>query len=214
MTGLVGAGRTEILDTLFGGRIPDSGQIRLRGRPVQLARPGDAIRAGVALIPEDRRGKGIAVIMPIYANVSLASLGRFVQSGLLKLAGEMAHARKMIDRLAIKTAHPRVAASALSGGNQQKVVLAKWLSASAEVYLLDEPTQGVDVGSKEEIYRLIDGLARDGKAVLVSSSDIEEVMAIADRVVALRKGRVVGEFAGNNLKASVIMEAIVHGNVA
>lgn len=212
MTGLIGAGRTEILETLFGARTPDAGQIRLRGRPIQLARPSDAIKAGVALIPEDRRGQGISVVMPIFANISLASLSRFVQAGLLNLAGEMAHARNMIAQLAIKAAHPRVAASALSGGNQQKVALAKWLSASAEVYLLDEPTQGVDVGAKEEIYRLIDRLACDGKAVLVSSSDLEEVMAIASRVIALRKGRVVGEFAGGDLKAASIMEAIVHGN--
>jgi len=119
----------------------------------------------------------------------------------------------MIAKLAIKTAHPRIPANTLSGGNQQKVVLAKWLSTSAEIYLFDEPTQGVDVGAKDEIHRLIDELARGGKAVLVSSSDLEEVLAIADRVIAFRKGRIVGEFAKRDITARAVMEAIVHGDI-
>ncbi|MFZ5792745.1 MAG: sugar ABC transporter ATP-binding protein [Pseudomonadota bacterium] len=213
MTGLVGSGRTEFLETLFGARPAESGEILLRGRPARLRQPSDAIKAGIALIPEDRRGQGIAVIMPVFVNITLASLGRFVRAGVLSLRREMAHARKMIARLAIKTAHPRLPANTLSGGNQQKVVLAKWLSTSAEIYLFDEPTQGVDVGAKDEIHRLIGELARGGKAVLVSSSDLEEALAIADRVIAFRKGRIVGEFAKGDVTARAVMEAIVHGDI-
>ena len=171
LTGLVGAGRTELLETIFGARRAGSGEIRIGGKAVIFARPSDAIRSGIALIPEDRRGQGLALIMPVVANMTLAALGRFVAGLLLQPRRELQHARRMIAELAIKTAGPLQAAALLSGGNQQKLVLSKWLSTSAEVFLLDEPTQGVDVGAKEEIYRLIRGLAAAGKALLMESQD-------------------------------------------
>ena len=171
LTGLVGAGRTELLETIFGARRAGSGEIRIGGKAVIFARPSDAIRSGIALIPEDRRGQGLALIMPVVANMTLAALGRFVAGLLLQPRRELQHARRMIAELAIKTAGPLQAAALLSGGNQQKLVLSKWLSTSAEVFLLDEPTQGVDVGAKEEIYRLIRGLAAAGKALLMELQD-------------------------------------------
>jgi len=214
LTGLVGAGRTELLETLFGARRPASGEIRIRGRAVKFADPRDAIRSGIALLPEDRRGHGLAVIMPAFANITLASLGRFVGRFLLHPQRELHHARRMIDELAIKTPSPFQAAGLLSGGNQQKLVLAKWLSTSAEIFLLDEPTQGVDVGTKEEIYRLIRDLAAAGKAVLVVSSDLEEVLEIGDRVLTVRRGRIVGEFRNEALDPNLLVDAITHGQAA
>jgi ribose transport system ATP-binding protein len=214
LTGLVGAGRTELLETIFGARRAGSGEICVGGKAVTFARPRDAIRHGIALIPEDRRGQGLALIMPVVANMTLAALGRFVAGLLLQPRRELHHARRMIAELAIKTSGPFQPAALLSGGNQQKVVLSKWLSTSAEVFLLDEPTQGVDVGAKEEIYRLIRDLAAAGKAVLVASSDLEEVLEIGDRVLAIRRGRIVGEFGGNAIEPAHLVDAITHGQAA
>jgi ribose transport system ATP-binding protein len=211
LTGLVGAGRTEILQTLFGARSADAGDISVAGRPVRPTSPRAAIKAGIALIPEDRRGQGIAVILPVFVNITLAVL-RLFRAGLgLSVRREIAHARRMIIELGIRAAGLRAAAASLSGGNQQKVVLAKWLSINARVLLFDEPTQGVDVGAKDEIYALIDRLCDQGKAIVVASSDIEEVLAIADRVLAIRAGRIVAEFDKQSLRASAVIDAITHG---
>jgi ABC-type sugar transport system ATPase subunit len=212
LTGLIGAGRTELLEAVFGLRDLDRGEIRLNGKPNVPRSPREAIAAGIALIPEDRRGRGIAVAMPVYENIALPILNRFLSRFGLAVRREIAHARQLIDRLNIRTPDPRTLAGALSGGNQQKVVLAKWLSTDAEIFLFDEPTQGVDVGAKDEIYRLIGDLAAQGRAILIVSSDLEEVLAIGDRVLAMREGRIVGEFGGEGLSASRIVDAITHGS--
>jgi ABC-type sugar transport system ATPase subunit len=214
LTGLIGAGRTELLETVFGARRAEVGEIRRAGKPVTFSRPCDAIKSGIALIPEDRRGQGLAVVMPVFANITLASLGRFVALLMLSVRQELEHADRMIRVLAIKTASLFGAAGSLSGGNQQKLVLAKWLSTSAEVFLLDEPTQGVDVGAKEEIYRLIRDIAAAGKGVMVVSSDLEEVLEIGDRILAIRQGRIVGEFLNEGLDPSLLVDAITHGRAS
>jgi ribose transport system ATP-binding protein len=214
LTGLVGAGRTELVETIFGARTAAAGEIRLRDTRMAWKSPGDAVRHGVALIPEDRRGHGLALIMPVFQNITLAALARFLRRGFLDIGAELRHAAAMIRDLAIRTAGPSVPAGFLSGGNQQKLVLAKWLSTAAEMFLLDEPTQGVDVGAKDEIYRLIRDIAGTGKAVLVVSSDLEEVLEIADRILVMRQGRIVGEFVNEDLRASVLIEAITHGQAA
>jgi ribose transport system ATP-binding protein len=214
LTGLIGAGRTELLETIFGARRVGAGEIRISGRVVTFARPRDAISSGVALIPEDRRGQGLALIMPVAANMTLAALGRFISGLLLQPRHELQHVRRMIAELAIKTAGPLQAAALLSGGNQQKLVLAKWLSTSAELFLLDEPTQGVDVDTKDEIYRLMRDLAATGKAVLVASSDLEEVLEVGDRILAMRRGRIVGEFRGDSIEPARLVDAITHGQAA
>jgi ribose transport system ATP-binding protein len=214
LTGLVGAGRTELLETVFGARTARTGEVRVGGRSVRFSSPREAIRGGIALIPEDRRGQGLSAVMPVFQNITLASLGRFVDRCMLSLPRELQHARRMIRDLAIRTPNPFRPAGLLSGGNQQKVVLAKWLSTSADVFLLDEPTQGVDVGTKEEIYRLIRDIAAAGKGVLVVSSDLEEVLQIADRVLAIRRGRIVEEFARGHLEPSRLVDAITHGRAA
>jgi ribose transport system ATP-binding protein len=214
LTGLVGAGRTELLETIFGARRVGAGEIRIGGKVVKFGSPRDAIRSGVALLPEDRRGQGLALIMPVAANMTLAALGRFVAVLLLQPQRELQHVRRMIAELGIKTSGPFQVAGLLSGGNQQKLVLSKWLSTSAELFLLDEPTQGVDVGAKDEIYRLIRDLAAAGKAVLVASSDLEEVLEIGDRILAIRRGRIVGEFRGDSVEPARLVDAITHGQAA
>ncbi|MGA2129154.1 MAG: sugar ABC transporter ATP-binding protein [Xanthobacteraceae bacterium] len=213
LTGLVGAGRTELLETVFGARAAGTGEVRVGGRSMTFASPRDAIRGGIALIPEDRRGQGLAEVMPVFQNITLASLASFVVRCMLSLPRELQHARRMIEDLAIRTPNPFQPTWSLSGGNQQKVVLAKWLSTSADVFLLDEPTQGVDVGAKEEIYRIIRDVAASGKGVLVVSSDLEEVLQIADRVLAIRQGRIVEEFTGH-LEPRRVIDAITHGRAA
>lgn len=211
LTGLVGAGRTELLETLFGLRLPDRGEILQDGRPISLRMPREAINAGIALIPEDRRGQGIAVGLPVFENITLPILRRFVERFGLSVRREIAHAQALIARLNIRTPDPRTLAGSLSGGNQQKVALAKWLSADAGVLMFDEPTQGVDVGAKDEIYTLIDDLAAQGRAILIVSSDLEEVLAVGDRILAMRAGRIVAEFDSRTVSASRIVEAITHG---
>jgi ribose transport system ATP-binding protein len=214
LTGLVGAGRTELLETIFGARHPTNGEIRIAGRAVNFSTPREAISGGVALLPEDRRGQGLAMLMSVSQNISLASLPRFVGHLFLDLTRELRQARRMINDLAIKVSSPFQQAALLSGGNQQKLVLSKWLSTNARIFLLDEPTQGVDVGAKEEIYRLIRGISASGKAVLVASSDLDEVLEIADRVFAVRRGRLVEEFNKSSLDAARLVDAITHGRAA
>jgi ribose transport system ATP-binding protein len=214
LTGLIGAGRTELLETIFGARRPAAGEILVRNKVVHLASPRDSIRSGIALLPEDRRGQGLAAVMPVFANITLASLGDFVRRLLLQPRQELQHARRMIVDLTIRTPSPFQAAGLLSGGNQQKLVLAKWLSTAADIFLLDEPTQGVDVATKAEIYRLIRSIAASGKAVLVVSSDLEEVMEIGDRILAIRQGQIVAEFRNQALDPALVIDAITHGQAA
>jgi ribose transport system ATP-binding protein len=214
ITGLLGAGRTELLETLFGARLPQNGEIRIHGQPMRFRLPQDAIAAGIALVPEDRRGQGINEAMPVFMNVTLAALNKFVGWLGLRIDAEVAHGEGLIRKLAIRTPGCWTLARLLSGGNQQKVVLAKWLSTEADLILFDEPTQGLDVGTKDEIYALMSSFAEQGKVVLVVSSDMEEVLEIADRVIVMRKGRVLGEFARDRMSATAIMAAMTLGSAA
>ena len=214
ITGLIGSGRTELLQTLFRARRPDKGEIFLDGRKCDSASVRSAIRDGIVLIPEDRRGHGLCMILPMYENIAMATMRRFFGALGLSRRSEIEHADTMIRALNIRPADATIEAGTLSGGNQQKVVLAKWLSTDANVFLFDEPTQGVDVGAKSEIHDIVRNLAARGKAVLIASSDLEEVLAVADRVLAMRRGRIVAEFSGPAMKASDLIEAITHGSVS
>jgi ribose transport system ATP-binding protein len=214
ITGLVGSGRTELLETLFRARRPDTGEIFLDGRRCDLVSVRSAIRDGIVLIPEDRRGHGLCMILPMYENIAMAVMRRFLGALGLSRRSEIEHADAMIRALNIRPVDATIEAGTLSGGNQQKVVLAKWLSTDAKVFLFDEPTQGVDVGAKSEIHEIIRNLAARGKAVLIASSDLEEVLAVADRVLAMRQGRIVAEFSGAAVKAGDLVEAITHGSVS
>lgn len=193
--GLVGAGRTELLEALFGLHADRrSGQIIVEGRPVDFQSPADAIAAGLALAPEDRKRDGLVLPMSVAANASLASLLRTVRAGFVSEQREREHVAPYIERFRVKTSSLSQAIVNLSGGNQQKVILAKWLATAPKLLLLDEPTRGIDVNAKREIYAFIDELARSGLAVIVVSSELPEVLALADRVVVLCEGRKTAEF--------------------
>jgi ribose transport system ATP-binding protein len=206
VAGLVGAGRTEVLQTLFGIDPALRGAILVAGRAVRLGTPADAIRAGMALVPEDRKQAGLLLEMTVRQNVSLAALGRRSHAaGLLNLRDERVTTADMIQRLNIKTPDARQTVRLLSGGNQQKVVLAKWLAMQPKILLLDEPTRGIDVGAKEEIYRLMEQLAASGVTVLFVSSELEEILGMADRVLVMHEGRLAGQLAREELTEQAVM---------
>ena len=195
LTGLVGSGRTETARLIFGADPRDGGTIELDGRELDIASPRDAIRAGIALLTEDRKGQGLILAHPVRDNFALPNLGPWSRLGVLDRRRERVAFRAAADRLRIKAADPAAPAGTLSGGNQQKVVLAKWLERDCEVVIFDEPTRGIDVGAKYEIYLLINELAARGKAVLLISSELPEVLGMADRILVMHGGRVTGEIA-------------------
>ncbi|WP_322047253.1 sugar ABC transporter ATP-binding protein [Paraburkholderia sp. J67] len=195
VTGLVGSGGKPLVRSLFGLERGVLGDLRVQGKPVRLRRPADAVRHGIAFVPEDRRRQGVATALPVRDNLSLPGLARFSRFGLLDTRRETAAARALIDTLGVRTPGPLAPVRHLSGGNQQKVALGKWLGRQTEdgaaIYLLDEPTVGVDVGAKADIYRLIDSLVVQGAAVLIFSSDLHELLDVTDRVLVLARGAIV-----------------------
>ena len=192
LAGLVGAGRTELARTIFGLTPKDEGEIRLRGKVVNITSPAQAIRCGIAYLPEDRRRHGVVLDMAVSANVTLASLDQLAGSGAFDFRREKAIAAGFINQLKIKTPAVFAPAAALSGGNQQKVALSRWLAIKPSVLILDEPTQGVDVGAKSEIHALMIELAAQGAAILMISSELPEVLGMSDRVGVMRGGALVG----------------------
>jgi ABC-type sugar transport system ATPase subunit len=206
--GLLGAGRTELLEAVAGLRAGDtSGRLRLAGEPVAIRSPRQALDAGVVLAPEDRKRDGLVLGMSVAENVSLASLERITRAGFLRPGLEAAEAADAVRRLAIKTPSTATAVGSLSGGNQQKVVLAKGLACGPRVLLLDEPTRGIDIGAKREIYAVIDGLAQQGLAILVASSELPELLGIADRIAVLADGRVTAEFSRDTATEQAVLHA-------
>lgn len=206
IAGLVGAGRTEMLATLFGIDPPLAGTIEVLGKPVTIKNPKQAIAAGLALVPEDRKAQGVVLDMSIRENTSMACLADNTYGGvILNLSKEKELAKNMNDRLATKAPTTEQLVLNLSGGNQQKVVLAKWLAAEPKVLLMDEPTRGVDIGAKAEIYRIMEQLAHDGVAVLFVSSDLEEVLGVSDRVIVMHEGKITGELSRDQQSAEAVM---------
>lgn len=205
LAGLVGAGRTELARALFGIDPAVGGEIRLNGQPLSLHSPRDAIRAGVALVPEDRKQQGLILEMAIRENITLAGLGGWARAGFVCAQVVKRIANEMKEQLQIRAASLELPVESLSGGNQQKVVLAKWLSLRPRVLILDEPTRGVDVGAKEEIYRLMRQLAESGVAILMISSELQEVLSVPDRVLVMHQGRVMGELRGDSLTEENVM---------
>jgi ribose transport system ATP-binding protein len=206
IAGLVGAGRTELLQTLFGVTPALGGTIRMSGELIRPQSPRDAIAAGMALAPEDRKLHGLVLPMTVRENASLASLKRDQNKGLLNFPAEEAIAEEAVEQLQIKTPHLEQVARFLSGGNQQKIVLGKWLALTPQLLMLDEPTRGIDVGAKREIYRLMEKLAGEGMAILFVSSEMEEVLGMADRALVMHEGRIAGELARNELSEQAIMQ--------
>jgi rhamnose transport system ATP-binding protein len=189
IAGLVGSGRTELAEILFGLRPADDGELRLRGVPVSIASPQDAIARGIGYVPEDRRHHGIILPLSIAMNASLADLDRISRAGLIDADREHAAAARLAESLRIKAPSVDAPVETLSGGNQQKVALARWLATEPAVLILDEPTQGVDVGSKAEIHELMTGLARRGLAIVMISSELPEILGMSDRIAVMRAGR-------------------------
>ena len=193
MTGLVGAGRTETAQLIFGVRRPDSGSIRLNGQPLKVRSPRQAIANGICLLSEDRKAEGLVLKHSPLVNFGLPNLSRFSRLGFVSGKKERSVFGRYAKSLRIAMADPDQPSRNLSGGNQQKVVLAKWLEANSEVIIFDEPTRGIDVGAKYEIYILINELARQGKAILLISSELPEVLGMCDRILVMHRGQITGE---------------------
>jgi ribose transport system ATP-binding protein len=211
VAGLVGAGRTELLTTLFGITPAVAGSLALAGRAVTPRSPLEAVAAGLALVPEDRKQQGLVLEMAVRENISLVSLWPESRAGFIDFAHERRLAAEMIPALAIKTPGDRQAVQFLSGGNQQKVVLAKWLAMKPKVLLLDEPTRGIDVGAKAEIYDLVHRLAGAGLAVLFVSSEMEEILSLADRALVMHEGRLAGGLLRGELTEENVMRLAAGG---
>ncbi|MHC4624963.1 MAG: sugar ABC transporter ATP-binding protein [Planctomycetota bacterium] len=206
IAGLVGAGRTETMRAIFGADPKDTGTITLDGRPLRINSPTDAVRAGIGFLPEDRKEQGTILSMSIRKNVTMPSLwSKFERLGFIKQTAEKKTTQELIEKLAIKTNSTETDVTDLSGGNQQKVVLAKWLGTDCRVIILDEPTRGVDVGAKVEIYNLINELAAAGLGLIVISSEMMEVIGICDRVLVMRQGRIQGVLEKDQLTEENIM---------
>jgi ribose transport system ATP-binding protein len=193
MTGLVGAGRTETARLIFGADARDSGTILLDGRELRIRSPIHAIRHGISLLTEDRKAQGLVLGLPCRENFGLPNLPRFTAAGFVRESRERTAFGRYVESLRIRIPHQDQLAKNLSGGNQQKVVLAKWLEANAEVVIFDEPTRGIDVGAKYEIYLLMNELAKAGKAIIMISSELPEVLGMSDRVLVMHEGRIKGE---------------------
>jgi ABC-type sugar transport system ATPase subunit len=211
MAGLIGAGRTELCQAIFGIEPIDSGHVAIDGRAVQIRSPREAVADGVALVTEDRQRTGLALRLPIAVNVTLANVKAISRLGFLDLSAQNRVAADYIVKLHIKAASVKQLAGRLSGGNQQKVVIAKWLFRHAHVFLFDEPTRGIDVGAKVEVFELMDELARSGAGVLMVSSELPELLQVADRILVMRQGRIMGELPGRTTQEEIMRLAALEG---
>lgn len=207
LAGLVGAGRTEVCRAIFGLDPLDAGEMTVDGKPYRPSSPRDAVRAGLALVPEDRQVHGLAALRSLMENLSLSALDRFSPRGILDLKSEIAAAQGIMGRLNLRARSAAQRAGELSGGNQQKAVLAKWLLARSRIFLLDEPTRGIDIAAKSEVAALVDELARQGAAVLLVSSELPELLHLADRILVLRNGRIAAELKGDVTQEEIMRHA-------
>jgi rhamnose transport system ATP-binding protein len=212
MAGLVGSGRTQFAETLFGLSPADGGTVSLRGQQVHITSPSRAVELGMAYVPEDRRRHGVVMDFPIALNTTLASLGKVSNGGFLEFNEERRLAGEYFERFRVKAPSVDTPVRNLSGGNQQKVSLARWLMTEPQILILDEPTQGIDVGAKSEIYALISELAERGLAILLISSELPEILGLSDRIAVMHKGRVAGVLNRSEADAHRVMElALGHG---
>jgi len=207
--GLVGAGRSDAAQAIFGVDVPVSGTVNIDGKAIRISSANDAIRNGIFLIPEDRRNSGLILDIPIRENITLPALSRYSTSGLVSKAAETVKAKEMCERLNVKAPSVESKAANLSGGNQQKVVLAKWLSLEPKLLIFDEPTRGIDVGAKSEIYQLMRDLAKSGVAIVMISSDMEEVIGESDRVAVMHEGSITGILNREDASEEAIMRLAV-----
>ncbi|TZE81394.1 xylose ABC transporter ATP-binding protein [Calorimonas adulescens] len=213
IAGLIGAGRTELVSSIFGsypGRF--SGEIYLEGRPVKIQGPVDAMRNGILMVPEDRKRQGLVRSMSVKENITLATLDNYrTLLGKINEVEEIVNTRKYINKLRIKAVDFNFSVNKLSGGNQQKVVLAKTLLADPKILILDEPTRGIDVGAKYEIYRLMFELVKSGISIIMVSSELPEIIGISDRILVMHEGKITGEFVNENVTQEMIMKSAIGG---
>ncbi len=214
IAGLVGAGRSEILETIFGARKADEGTVYVNGKKLRNGDVRAAVDAGVGLAPEERKSQALLMDMTVAQNVTLASMRSYSSFGFTDRAKELRDSRTKLEDLDLRPADPRRHISTLSGGNQQKAVVARWLVHGCRVLLLDEPTRGVDVGARAELYRLIRELAADGVALVLVSSEMPEVLGLADRVLVLRDGRVIHEAPADELTEADVLDMVMEGSAA
>ena len=214
LSGLLGAGRTESARIVFGADKPAAGSLTLAQRPFSPREPADAIRQGIGYCTEDRKREGIVPDLSVRENLTLALLPRLTRLGIVDERGQRQIVERFITRLGIKCSSPEQPVGELSGGNQQKVLLARWLAIDPQLLILDEPTRGIDIGGKAEIQKLVRELADRGLALLMVSSEVEEIVEGSDRAYVLRDGRTVGSFAGDRLTVNTIMDAMAHGSPA
>jgi len=207
LAGLVGSGRSEVARAVFGIDRYDAGAVMLAGRPLRKASPAAAMAAGVGYVPEDRRQQGLVMEMSVQQNMALASLGRLRRAGLIRAAAERAFAGDWAQRLRLKYGRLTDPVSRLSGGNQQKVVLAKWLGRQPSLLIVDEPTRGIDIATKAEVHELLAKLAGDGVAILMISSELPEVLQNGDRILVMREGRLTAEYRHDGATEEKIMAA-------
>lgn len=210
ITGLVGAGRSEVAQALFGLNRPDSGRIKIDGEEVHIHSSWDAINAGMGYVPESRQTQGLVLEKSVSENITLPLLKQFTNKlGLVDFGAQQENVKKLVERMDVRPRDPENLALNLSGGNQQKVVLAKWIAAQAKILIVDEPTNGVDVGAKAEIHKVLRELAVQGNSLIVISSELPEILSVSDRILVMRQGRISGEFINENLTQEMIMDKAV-----
>ncbi|MCU1542646.1 MAG: sugar transporter ATP-binding protein [Microbacteriaceae bacterium] len=214
LAGLVGSGRSEILEAIYGAIKPTSGEVLVRGKALHVGSVPTAVANGIGLSPEERKSQGLILEQQIYRNVTLSSFARFARGGFLNERAERSTARTQLEALELRPADPDRAVGLLSGGNQQKVMLARWLVHGTDVLLLDEPTRGVDVGARAEIYGLIRALSAAGTAIVVVSSEIEEVIGLADRVLVLAEGETLDIVDADQIDESGVLDLVMKGSAA
>jgi len=194
IAGLVGAGRTELLRAIFGADSVDAGEIYIKGKNIKIKNPYQAIENGIGLIPEDRKSHGLVLDMDIKKNITLPILKQITKFGFIRQKEDFEIAERYREKMSIKTPGVDFKSRHLSGGNQQKVVIAKWLSAKADIILFDEPTRGIDVGAKIEVYELMIELLKEGVGIIMTSSELPEILEMSDRILVLHRGKITGEF--------------------
>jgi len=212
IAGLLGAGRTELARALFGADSIDAGKIFIENREVNIKSPGRAIKHGIGFLTEDRKTQGLVLNLSMQSNVSLPNTEKLSRFGVMRVASEQKLAAKYVGDLRIKTSSIRQKVMYLSGGNQQKVVLSKWLAGDAEVFIFDEPTRGIDVGAKVEIYQLMNRLTAQGKAIIMISSELPEILGMSDRILVMHQGRLSGEFSAEEATQEKILSAALGRN--
>ncbi|NUO60468.1 MAG: sugar ABC transporter ATP-binding protein [Hamadaea sp.] len=214
IAGLVGSGRSELLETVYGARTPESGTVTVAGRKLPAGDVGAAVKAGLGLAPEERKSQALLLAEPVYRNITLTTFGRYAHGGFTDAGREQAEASRIADALELRPRDVRRPAGTLSGGNQQKVVVGRWLLGDTRLLLLDEPTRGVDVGARAELYQVIRDLARRGVGVLLVSSEVPEVLGLADRVLVMREGRLIKQAPAGELTEDDVLDLVMAGSLS